>query len=282
MPQPPKRLTPSNSPLDLFGSEVRRYRALVDHSIKQLADKIPYSASFIGAVERAECHCERNFAEHCDAVLDTKQALSHLHDGLFGDKKDGFPEWFRKWPAVEEQAGTLKVYEPTVIYGLLQREEYASSLLFGDREATDARLARQSVLTRTDPVAPRLIYVLPELVLWYDVGGPDVMRAQLQHLVDAIGPRLSVQVIPNGVPHPGNEGAFVLATLPDGKEIALAETAARGIMMDTREDISRLKDRFDAICTQALPTSMSADLITRTIGEKWNHEPRTRLAQVEP
>lgn len=95
------------------------------------------------------------------------------------------------------------------------------------------------------------------------------MRAQLQYLSEVSAPRLSVQLIPNGVPHPGKEGAFVLATLRDGQEIALVETAARGIIMDTREDISRLKDRFDAICTQALPTGMSAELINRTIEEKW-------------
>ncbi|MEU8123674.1 DUF5753 domain-containing protein [Spirillospora sp. NPDC049024] len=269
MPQPPKRLTPSNSPLDLFGSEVRRYRVLADHSIKQLADKIPYSASFIGAVERAECHCERNFAEHCDAVLDTKQALSHLHDGLFGDKRNGFPEWFRKWPAVEEQAGTLKVYSPIVVHGLFQTLEYASALLFGDRQAIDGRMARQVVLTRTDPLPPRLIYVLPETVLSYDVGGPEVMGPQLEYLAEVINPRISIQVVPNGAVHPGNRGEFMIATLPGGEEIAFADSAGRGIMQDTREDICRLKETFDAISTQALPTRLSADLIKHTIEEKW-------------
>ncbi|CND99625.1 Uncharacterised protein [Mycobacterium tuberculosis] len=269
MPQPSKRLTPSNSALDLFGSEVRRYRVLANHSIKQLAEKIPYSPSFIGAVERAECHCERNFAEHCDASLDTKQALSHLHDGLFGDKKDGFPEWFRKWPGIEEEAGTLKVYEPQVIYGLLQTEEYASTLLFGDREAIDARMARQAILTRTTPAPPRLVYLLPEIALWYDVGGSRVMQAQLQRLAEALGPRLSVQIIPNGAAHPGNQGTFTLATMQSGEEIAYVETAARGIMMDTRKDISKLKDKFDAMWTQALPVNLSVGLINRTIEEKW-------------
>lgn len=269
MPQPPKRLTPSNSALDLFGSEVRRYRQLANHSIKQLADKIPYSPSFIGAVERAESHCERSFAEHCDAALDTKQALAHLHDGLFADKKDGFPEWFRKWPVVEEQAGTLKVYSPIVVHGLLQKEEYASALLFGDRQAIDARMARQAILTRTDPIPPRLIYLLPETVLWYDVGGPGVMRPQLEYLAEVSNPRLSIQLVPNGAPHPGNQGEFMIATLPGGEEIAFADSAGRGIMMDAQEDICRLKDRFDVISTQALPTSLSADLINRTIEEKW-------------
>lgn len=269
MPQPPKRLTPSNSALDLFGSEVRRYRVLAEYSIKQLADKIPYSPSFIGAVERAESNCERKFAEHCDAALDTKEALAHLHDGLFGDRKDGFPEWFRKWPTVEEDAGTLKVYEPIVIYGLLQTEEYASTLLFGDREAIDARLARQTILTRTNPKPPRLIYLLPETVLWNDVGGPSIMRPQLQRLMEAVSPRLSVQIVPNGAPHPGNEGTFTVATLRCGEEIGFAETALRGILIEDREDISRLKERFDAIWTQALPVGMSVDLIKRTLDEKW-------------
>ncbi|WP_149259739.1 DUF5753 domain-containing protein [Actinomadura sp. K4S16] len=269
MPQPPKRLTPSNSPLDLFGSEVRRYRVLADHSIKQLADKIPYSASFIGAVERAECHCERNFAEHCDAVLDTKQALSHLHDGLFGDKKDGFPEWFRKWPGVEEDAGTLKVYSPIVVHGLFQTMAYASALLFDDSQAVESRMARQAILSRTTPQPPRLLYILPESVLWYDVGGPEVMRPQLQQLAQASSARVSVQVVPSGARHPGNEGEFMIATLSSGEEIAYVETSARGIMMNARQDISTLRDRFDAISTQALPVNLSVDLINRTLEEKW-------------
>lgn len=242
---------------------------LANYSIKQLANKIPYSASFVGAVERAESHCERSFAEYCDAELGTKEALAHLHDGLFGNKKDAFPEWFRKWPSVEEESGTLKVYSPIVVHGLLQMEAYASVLLFGDRQAIDARMARQTILTRADPLPPRLIYVLPETVLWYDVGGPDVMRSQLNYLVEASNDRLSIQVVPNGARHPGNQGEFMIATLPGGEEIAFADSAGRGIMLDTREDIYRLKERFDAITTQALPTSLSADLISRTIEEKW-------------
>ncbi|TDC55564.1 XRE family transcriptional regulator [Actinomadura sp. KC345] len=278
MPQPPKRLTPSNSALDLFGSEVRRYRVLANHSIKQLADKIPYSASFIGAVERAESHCERTFAEHCDTVLDTKEALAHLHDGLFGDKKDGFPEWFRKWPGVEEEAETLKVYSPIVVHGLFQTMDYANTLLFDDSQAVESRMARQTILSRTNPPPPRLVYILPESVLWYDVGGPGVMRPQLNSLVEANSARVSVQIVPSGARHPGNEGEFMIATLPSGEEVAYVETGARGIMMDARKDISTLRDRFDAISTQALPTALSVDLINRTIEEKWTDGTGTDLA----
>ena len=127
----------------------------------------------------------------------------------------------------------------------------------------------KTILTRTNPKPPRLIYLLPETVLWNDVGGPSIMRPQLQRLMEAVSPRLSVQIVPNGAPHPGNEGTFTVATLRGGEEIGFAETALRGILIEDREDISRLKERFDAIWTQALPVGMSVDLIKRTLDEKW-------------
>ncbi|MFC6882770.1 MULTISPECIES: helix-turn-helix domain-containing protein [Actinomadura] len=269
MPQPPKQLTPSNGALDLFGSEVRRYRERASLSIAALAELIPYSPSFVGAVERADSGCERGFAEAVDGVLDTHDALVHLHDGLFGKKSGAFPTWFEKWPRVEEKAGKLVVYQPLVIYGLLQTPEYANVVLGGDVTGVESRMKRQAVLTRDDPPPPRLVYVLPEHVLWLEKGGPDVMRAQLDRLVAAVASRASVQVIPAGVSHPGNDGAFVIATAPDGSETAYVETAARGIMLDATDDVSRLKDVFTDICTQALPVSMSIDLIERTNEERW-------------
>ncbi|MGI5167002.1 helix-turn-helix domain-containing protein [Spirillospora sp. CA-253888] len=268
MPQPPKQLNPGNGALDLFGSEVRRYRQLAGMSIAQLADRIPYSASFIGAVERAESGCERLFAEYCDRVLETKDALTNLHDGLFKGRGSAFPDWFQEWTPVEEGAVTLKSYEPTIVYGLLQTPDYANALLFGDERKVAARMERQAVLTRADPHPPRVIALIPEHVLWHEVGGPEVMYAQLEKLATPVSSRVSVQVVRNGQPHPGNSGAFVLARLSDGREIAYVETAARGMVLHEAADLARMKDDFDGICTQALPVGMSAELI-RSTNERW-------------
>jgi hypothetical protein len=172
MPQPPKELTPSDGAAHLFGSEVRRYRTLMGMSIAQLGEKIIYSPSFIGAVERAESGCERGFAVACDQALETKEALAYLWDGLFAKRPGNpVPEWFVEWPIIEDSAEALCAYNPCVIYGLLQTEAYAERLLSGDRAKIEARLARQAVLTK--PEAPHLVFLLPEAVLWYDVGaGP--------------------------------------------------------------------------------------------------------------
>ncbi|MGI5323228.1 helix-turn-helix domain-containing protein [Actinomadura nitritigenes] len=269
MPQRPKRLTPSRGPLDLFGSEVRRYRQLAGLSLAQLAEKIPFAPSTIGEIERGESGCDRGFAEECDRVLDTREALAHLHDGLFDGREAVFPKWFEGWPEIEGKAEILRIYEPLVITGLLQTPSVADVLLYGDQQKVTGRMERQAVLARDDPPPPRLVYVLPERVLRSRVGTAAVMYEQLHHLADAVSPRLSVQVIPDGEPHPGNSGAFVIATLAGGEEVGYSDAEPHGIIRDGRSDVDRLNRRFTDISTYALPATMSAVLIREIAEEAW-------------
>ena len=269
MPQRPKRLTPSRGPLDLFGSEVRRYRESTSLSLAQLADKIPFSASTIGEIERGESGCDRVFAEQCDRVLDTREALAHLHDGLFDGRSAAFPEFFADWPDYESQAEIMRAYEPLVIDGLLQTPSYAEVLLYGDKQAVQGRLQRQAILTREEPTPPRFIYILPERVLRSCVGTAQVMHEQLSRLADAVSPRLSVQVIPDGAPHPGNLGAFRIATLPKNSRIAYTSSEPQGRILDGASDVERLHERFADIATYALPADLSAALIREVAEEVW-------------
>jgi hypothetical protein len=95
------------------------------------------------------------------------------------------------------------------------------------------------------------------------------MGPQLDRLCEAVSPRLSIQVVPNGQSHPGDKGQFVIATLPRGVEVGYAETAARGMILDAHKDIATLKQDFSVIRAQALPVGMSIDLIQRTKEEHW-------------
>jgi hypothetical protein len=268
MPQRPNELRPWESPESLFGSELRHYREAAKLSLAQFSNRIPYAASTIGAVERAEMRCDRKMAVAADGELKTNDALTRLWDGLFSGNGP-IPSWFMDWAKLEPDALTFRSYQPFVVYGLLQVESYARTLLFGDDQAVKARMERQSILHRADPLPPRIFYLMPEIVLWYDVGGREVMREQLTHLADCVSPRLSVQIVPNGVVHPGNVGAFSLATLPDGRDVAYVDTAARGLTMAEMPDIRTLTDAFDTIRSQALPVGMSVDLIRRTVEQRW-------------
>ncbi|MBO2445144.1 hypothetical protein J4557_47335 [Actinomadura nitritigenes] len=114
-----------------------------------------------------------------------------------------------------------------------------------------------------------LIYLLPERVLRSRVGASTVMHEQLHRLADAVSPRLSIQVIPDGAPHPGNSGAFVIATLPGDSRIAYSAAEPHGRIFDGRSDVERLHERFADIATYALPADLSVALIREIADEVW-------------
>ncbi|GAA3779428.1 hypothetical protein GCM10022225_79520 [Plantactinospora mayteni] len=134
------------------------------------------------------------------------------------------------------QATVLRSFEHVVVPGLLQTAAYARVLfrsvgLFDEEEVerrAAARLERQAVLTGERP--PQLVAVLDEHVLRRPVDGPLVMREQLLRLVK-VGtehPRVRLHVVPASVgAYPGVAGAFVLATLPTGEDVAYLDDQLR-------------------------------------------------------
>jgi hypothetical protein len=67
----------------------------------------------------------------------------------------------------------------------------------------------------------------------------------------------------------GLMGGFVIATLEGGTDVLYMETPVRGITTSEREDVSAGIERFEAIRTEALPLSMSLDLIKKAVEERW-------------
>jgi transcriptional regulator with XRE-family HTH domain len=255
-------------PLQVFGNEVRRYRELSGLSQEQLGDKIPISGSHIGKIERGETRCDRKLTVRMNEILDTRGALPSLWDELVKDAI--FPSWF-DWPEVETNPETVSLdsYECLTVYGLLQTEKYAAVLLKGDAKKVEGRMSRQELLTREDPPPPRISVLLADSVLTNEVGGREVMREQLEHLVAITSPRIAVQVVPSPLPPISLDGAFCLATLADRSELAYVETPARGITLSERSDIQTLSDNMAEIRQMALPVGLSRDHIRRVVEERW-------------
>jgi len=111
--------------------------------------------------------------------------------------------------AVYDRARLFRIYEPSVVPGLLQTRGYAVAVLsvFTEfvrvpddaEQGAAARLDRQRVLTHGDR---RFHMVLGEQALYTNVGGADVMAGQLEHLlaVEKL-PRLRIGIIPAGAPY---------------------------------------------------------------------------------
>jgi transcriptional regulator with XRE-family HTH domain len=105
---------------------------------------------------------------------------------------------------LESRASKLEFFHDTALPGLLQTPEYAHHVIRGwDPEASQeriertvaARIARQALLTSETPL--QLSVILDEAALRRPLGGADIMRAQLRHLVDRASlPNVELRVIP--------------------------------------------------------------------------------------
>jgi hypothetical protein len=93
------------------------------------------------------------------------------------------------------------------------------------------------------------------------------MRAQLKHLAASVSEKLTIQVIRSDV-SPRLSGAFTIGTV-NGGEVAYVETAVRGIVTSSREDIARLEDVWETIRSYALSQQESLDFIRRTAEARW-------------
>ncbi|MCP2341544.1 hypothetical protein FHU30_006933 [Actinomadura rupiterrae] len=218
------------------------------------------SVSFVSLVETGKRACKRRFAEIVDEMRQASGQLVELWDDLYRDGSP-VPSWFVDWATVEGEAAELLTWQPVVVPGLLQTEDYARALL-PTEEALANRIKRQAILLRDDPAPTPIVALLGRAVLTYCAGGVATQRAQLDHLIDmAARPNVLIQVVPYERTAVGTGGACVLATMPDRSEIAYLDTTTRGITTDAREDIAGLSRALMLLRAEALPESMSLDLI---------------------
>ncbi|MFD0855754.1 helix-turn-helix domain-containing protein [Actinomadura adrarensis] len=264
-----RKRTGTSPTLLAFGHQLRRLRNASGLSQERLASHLSVTGQYVYLVEKGQTRCKREFAAAADKVLNADGALVQFWLDLVMDA--AYPTWF-DWPSVEAEARDITGYSLAVVDGLFQTPEYASAILGGHKEAVDARLKRQEIWKRTDPPPPGYSLLLDEAALVREVGSPQIMHAQLEHLVTMaadLADHLTVQVIPARGEHCGNSGSFMLATLEDRSQIAYVESAARGLTMNEPEDLATLTNNLRELRGMALPTAMSLEMIHRTAEEKW-------------
>jgi transcriptional regulator with XRE-family HTH domain len=271
----------NGTPQGVFGAEVRYYRERAGLSQTDLAALVNVSHDVISKIETGDRPPAKDFPDRLDAVpeLDTRGGLARLWGNLSkGLRNRAIPGWFRPWAELEAAATALRSYEPMLVPGLLQTEDYARAVLRGaQHDATDdqieqqvvARLARQDILARESP--PRLSAVLDEGVLHRAISEPKVMHDQLMRVAEmSERPRMSIQLIPFAAgARTGLLGAFVIATLDgDGGNVYL-ETATTGQVVEVPSAIREAGLIFDNLRGEALPRAASRDLIMKVAQERW-------------
>ncbi|GLJ91556.1 helix-turn-helix domain-containing protein [Streptomyces poonensis] len=267
-------LDPSASPLDYYGWELRRQREA--HGLKQgqLGDIIFCTGSLIGQIETTKKVPTRDFSERVDAALGTDGLFSRLIGLVL---RSQLPSWFQPFADMEAKAAYLSSYQAQVVYGLLQTEEYARTVLAtGLPDDLDrlvaARMERQRILERERP--PLCWVVLDEAVLHRPIGGPDVMRRQLAHLLRFTGHRwMHVQVLPNAAgQHSSLDGAYTVMRFDDDPDILYTEDLISGHMTANPDTIREASLRYARLQAAALSLDDSAVLIARVMEERYGDQ----------
>lgn len=168
------------SPLQqYFADELRRAREAAGMTQEQLATNMFVSKSLVAMVETGQRVPRPDFAVAADEALSADGRFDRMRERLL--RGEATPEWFRPWVDFEQHATTIRAFEPNVVPGLLQTEQYALALT-GDEDATAARMTRQHILAQDNP--PDVFDIIDESVLRRQIGSHDVMCEQLLRLAE--------------------------------------------------------------------------------------------------
>ncbi|MGH3614537.1 MAG: helix-turn-helix domain-containing protein [Pseudonocardia sp.] len=182
---------------------------------------------------------------------------------------DVLPDWFKTFIGLEGLAASEFNYKSLLLPGQLQTPDYAAALLVGNlrvppmeaSQVVRARMARQRLTDDTGPL--RFRAVVEQYVLDRVVGGPRVMRAQLDHLL-ALTRRDNVElhVMPVGVAvHDGLDGDFLLLDFGEAQSIGYIEYQNGALYVQDQDQVAVYALAADRLCAVALSVADSTELI---------------------
>ncbi|MEU7277488.1 helix-turn-helix transcriptional regulator [Streptomyces sp. NPDC045431] len=268
-------LDPSASPLDFYGSELRRLREEAGLKQGELGRMVFCTGSLIGQIETTKKVPTRDLSERLDAALKTGGTFTRLIGLVL---RSQLPHWFQPYAEMEARATYISTYQAQAVYGLLQTEAYARALLAVDcpegvDEMVAARMERQRILTKEHP--PVVWVVLDEALLHRQVGDREVMRGQLAHLLSFADHQwVNVQVLPfSAGQHTGMMGSFNLLRFEDDPDIFYAERYDSGHMTANPQVIRERSVGYARLQATAFSPEESAALIARVMEERYGHQP---------
>ncbi len=268
-----------------LGSELRQLREAQSIKLEEVADRLGLAASTLSRIETGKSPTR---TAYLSTMLDLygvddpaqRQALTEMareghRKGWWRVFDDVLPTGFSVYVGLEAEGSSLRVYEPQVVHGLLQTEEYARAVMTSvRRKKTPAeidrlvalRMQRQEVVLRADPL--QLWMILDEAVLRRPVGPPQIMHQQLEHLCTASRwPNVTLQVLAfaSGV-HPALNGPFAILEFPEryDHDVVYSEGISGQAYLEERDrEVRAQAEVFDLLRAAALPPADSIDLISR-------------------
>ncbi|WP_182873686.1 helix-turn-helix domain-containing protein [Microbispora sp. H10670] len=272
----------------LLGSQLRKLRESKGISRDEAGRCIRASESKISRMELGRVGFkERDVADLL--VLygveddETRDVVMNLVDqanepGWWHRFNDLLPSWFQAYVGLEEAAERIRTYEVQFVPGLLQTKEYARAVITAGAvgaapeeiaRRVDLRLERQRILDGGN--APTFWAVIDEAALRRPIGGGEVMRGQVQHLIDLMNqPNITIQVIPFSYGgHAAEGGAFSILRFSDQDlpDIVYVEQLASALYLDKREEVDRYTEVMERLCAVSTTPAETVDLLRQIMTE---------------
>jgi transcriptional regulator with XRE-family HTH domain len=270
----------------LLGIQLRRLREAKGLTPEQAGYEIRASRSKISRVEHGRVGFkERDVTDLLSlyGVTDDQERQRMLalarqanDQGWWAKYDDIMPDWFESYVGLEQATSLIRTYELQFVPGLFQTDDYARAVtVLGHRAApageierrVGLRMQRQELLARDD--TPRIWAVIDESALRRPVGGRDVMRAQLRHLVDVTEfPRVTLQVMPfSRGGHPAAGGSFTVLRFaePDLPDIVYIEQLTSALYMDRRDEVDHYMEVMNRLSAEAETPADTASMLRKII-----------------
>ena len=250
-----------NDPATHLGRQMKRDRTAHGWTMRELYARTGVHIGTLSATENGHRPMTERLAMKCDEVFPERRGW---YMAYYEESKSWMPAGFRSWAEYEDRATSLRVWSPGMIHGLLEIEDYARELLKtalnATPEITDARLTsrmgrQQRVLYREDP--PNAWFVIDELSLYRYTGSPQIMAAQMRHLVSVARlPYVTMQVLPARA-HPAGASELILTD-----DAAYVEHLAGGLVF-TDQTVTTMERMFTTILSESYRASDSLAMIER-------------------
>ena len=270
----------------LVGAQLRRLRAETGLTREEAGEAIRASEWKIHRLENGQVGFkERDIIDllHLYEVTDPDEVAAFLlvareanTPGWWQHYGDVLPPWFRTYVDLESAARLIRTYEGQFVPGLLQTDDYMRAVVRGAHleESVEEmgrrvrlRMARQMLLTREHP--PRLWAVVDEAAMRRPVGGPEVMRGQLERLIEAAKlPNVTLQILPFDVgAHSSMQGSFSILRFADRElpDVVYLEHLTNAVYLDRRAEVERYLDVMELLCVDSEPPAKTVDVLTKIL-----------------
>ncbi|MFD0026032.1 helix-turn-helix domain-containing protein [Streptomyces sp. NPDC058382] len=261
--------------LRTFGAVLKALRETAGLTQEELAPRVRYSPAYIAKIEQGKRFPPDSLPDRAAEALGPVAGKVLTAAARSLRRKAGLASWFLQWSGIEEEAITLYAYECRGIPGLLQPEAYIRAV-FERRlppltetqigRQVSARLERQRLLTEHPNTA--FSFVIEQCVLERHVGGPDVTRVVIDHLLNLSRyTNVEIQIMPlRQEDHTGSDGQLYLAESPDNQWFGYTEGHRSSALITAPGEVSILLQRYGKLRSQALDCRATVSLLEQMRG----------------